>query len=86
MISRFNKERDFFIKVIDHKIKTELILTEGFQISMNEIKNLFSDLHYDLNGKQLNDLYLKSFDAGRKFDKKKLFSWIKNNYHKLEMK
>ena len=86
LLTKFNKERDFFIKVIDHKIKSEFTLTEGYPISMNEIKTLFSDLHYELNGKQLNDLFLKSFDAGRKFQSKKLFSWIKSNFHELETK
>ena len=86
MLTQFNKERDFLIKVFDQKIKSEFTLTDGYPITMNEIKQLFTDLRYDLSGKQLNDLYLKSFDAGRKFSSKKLFSWIKTNYHEIETK
>ena len=51
MISTVNKERDYLIKVLDQKIKSEFVLTDGCPVTMQEIKTFFGDLHYELTGK-----------------------------------
>ena len=51
MITSVNKERDYLIKVLDEKIRSEFILTDGCPVTMPEIKTFFADLQYELTGK-----------------------------------
>jgi hypothetical protein len=85
-VSKYNKERDYFIRILDHKIKAEAQLSDGHTVTMLEIAGLFSDLNYQLTGQQLNHLYLNTFNAGRNFSQNNLREWIKLNYQNLKPK
>lgn len=52
------KELSFFLKILEAKVRFDPELNEGFPVKLKAIEELFTDLNYKLNGRQLNDLYL----------------------------
>lgn len=46
----FDKDRDFFIKILDHKVRTDISLAEGHPIQIKKVQEIFQELNYSLNG------------------------------------
>ena len=50
--------------MLEAKARYDPEITDDFPIRMRQIEQLFLDLNYVLNGRQLNDLFLNQFEAG----------------------
>ena len=61
------KELSYFLKVLDTKVRFDAQLNEGLPVQMRHLEELFLELNYSLSGQQLNELFLKQFQAGRCF-------------------
>ena len=58
------KELSFFLKVLEAKVRFNPDINEGLPIQMRQLEELFVELNYPLNGKQINNLFLEQFHAG----------------------
>lgn len=77
------KELSFFLKILEAKVRFDPELNENYPVKLKTIEQLFTDLNYKLNGRQLNDLYLNHCKAGESFKVIRLIAWVRKNYAEI---
>ena len=68
------------LSVIKAKLEAEKEFEDGYPVTIRQLDAFFRDIQYELNGMQLNTLFLENFKAGKTFKTSKLISWVKKNF------